>query len=228
MRINSKETMYGQPVLKIREICRQAIREKLWGENQREIIKKVVPILNKSYQMTKKVLEQMIADEYLQITKETFGEEVVIRLQDTAMGRRFGMATADKPITRIKAEKLLSELIERAKMINGDVEQPYIVGRLVVFGSYLSETKLLSDLDIGFKLIQRESGDGFMALNDKQIEINKALGKSFRSYIDQLFYPRKAVVLILKGKVKNLSLHDMDDDAVFTKTESKVVFENKE
>ncbi len=59
------------------------------------------------------------------------------------------------PLTRAEAELLLKNTIEKVSILNDDKESPYIIDKLYVFGSYLSDNKVLGDLDISYDLVVR-------------------------------------------------------------------------
>jgi predicted nucleotidyltransferase len=76
----------------------------------------------------------------------------------TAKGHALEMATAAPPLKKETAERLLAELITRARAINSDSRWAYRVASLVVFGSVVAGKDRLNDVDIGCKLVQRFSG----------------------------------------------------------------------
>ena len=227
MLINPKEILFGQPVLKIREVIRNAMQEKLWGSSQAAVVGKVASILKQPNAVAKQLVEQLKQDDYLSLKKEKFGAESQYELTVTEKGRRFGLATATSPISRQKATKLLNELIERAKAINSNDELVYVVESIRVFGSYLSNKDLLGDLDVGFKLTAKYAGSDFTSHNQKRIDYAKSTGKSFSSFVDEICWPHKEVILMLKNRQKGLSLHNEETDEVFNVTEAKLVYQYK-
>lgn len=136
MQINSKEILFGQPILKIREVVRQAMKGRLWGNSEEEIMARVSSVIKQPEEVAKQLIKQLFEDDYLILTKEEFNDICQYELTDTEKGRRFGIANASKPISRQKATKLLNELIERAKSINENGELIYFVESIKVFGSY--------------------------------------------------------------------------------------------
>jgi len=228
MLINPKEILFGQPILKIREVIRNAMHERLWGSSQAIITGKVANILKQPNSVAKQLIENLIQEDYLILKKEKIGTKFKYELTETENGRRFGIANATSPISRQKATQLLKELIERAKAINSNNELVYFVERISVFGSYLSDKDTLGDLDVGVKLTARYADDNFTLHNQKRIDFAKTIGKSFNSFMDEIFWPHKEVKLMLKNKQKGLSLHDLETDNVFNVTESKIVYQYNE
>ena len=227
MRINSKEKLFGQPILKIREVVRYAMTERLRSIQKAMIFEEVSRILGQSTVVAKTVIEQLIKEEYLVLKKVKYGCSFQYELSETEKGRRFGVATADPPITREKANQLLKELIERAMAINANDDYVCFVERLSVFGSYLSDKTLLSDLDVFFKIAQKYEGDEYREKRDQRVKLAFRSGRTFSNYVEQIYWPEREVLLALKTRKKGLSLHDETSDEVFGKTESKVVYEFK-
>ncbi len=224
MQINSKEILLGQPILKIREVVRQAMKGRLWGKSKEEVPAKVAKVIKQSEAVAKQLIKELIEDDYLILNEENFGEYFQYELKETEKGRRFGIANASKPISRQKATKLLNELIERAKSINENGELIYFVESIKVFGSYLSDKDTLGDLDVGVKLSRKHKPGDFTKHNQKRIALAKANGRQFSNSTEQLHWPHREVMLMLKGKQRGLSLHDEDEDEVFKIIETKLVY----
>ncbi|HET6556977.1 MAG TPA: hypothetical protein VFG54_06650 [Prolixibacteraceae bacterium] len=215
MRINSKEVLYGQPILKIREVVRHTMRPYLTGDSKSELICKVAFILKEPNSVVKEVLELMIQDDYLLLNKERFGGKYRYNLKATLKGRQFGIANASPPLSREKATQLLNELIDRAKAINANEELVFIVESLKVFGSYLTDKEVLGDLDIGFKLRRRYDDDEFKQRSEQRSDLARENGRQFKSWTGELFWSETEVLLMLKNKQRGLSLHNEDSDEVF-------------
>jgi hypothetical protein len=225
MRINPKEKLFSQPILKVREVVRQAMAERLRRPRKSMLFEEVSVILAKTTDVAKAVIEQLIKEEYLVLNKVKYGSTFQYELSETEKGRRFGVATADPLITREKANQLLKELIERAIAINANEAYVCYIERLSVFGSYLSDKRLLGDLDVFFKITRKCEGDEYKKKRDQRIKLAFRLGRVFPNFIEQLYWPEREVLLALKTRKKGLSLHDEAVDEVFEKTESKVVYE---
>jgi predicted nucleotidyltransferase len=225
MRINPKEKLYGQPVLKIREVVRYAMQERLFRRTKALIIEEVSKILIQPKVISKQIIEKLIADEYLVLSKVKYVNFFQYELKETEKGRRFGIATADPAITRQKADALLNELIERAKAINANEDLVYIVERIKVFGSYLSNKDMLGDLDVAVKLTRKYEGNDFTKQNQQRISIALKNGRQFSNYINEIYWPHTEVMLMLKTKKKGLSLHDEDADEIIKKTGNQLVYE---
>jgi predicted nucleotidyltransferase len=227
MRLDPKQEKYGQPVLKIREILRLAMTEKFKAKTKTEILQQISEILQQPKTIAKVVLEQMIKDAYLLQKKKRYAGRFLYELSETDKGRRFGIATANPKISREKADQLLKELIEKVELINENEDLAYLVERVSVFGSYLSDKPMLGDIDVAIKLTRRKQGEEFVELNNKRIALAIEEGRGFSNYVERIFWPHREVILMLKTKKKGLSIHDEENDDVINRTESRKVYEYK-
>lgn len=221
MRINSKEILNGQPILKIRGVVRRAMNQRLWGGSRAEVICKVALILKEPNSVAKEVVKQMIQDDYLLWKKVKIGGNYRYDLEETVKGRQFGIANASPPLSREKATQLLNELIDRAKAINANEELVFIVESIKVFGSYLTDKEVLGDLDVGFKLVRRYHNDQFTQKSDKRTKLAIENGRVFSNWTDKLCWSETEILLMLKNKQRGLSLHNEDSDEVFNVVELK-------
>lgn len=225
MRIHPKDTLFGQPILKIRKVVRFAMDGRLIGAKKQIIIDKVAQILNQPLNTVKEVFELMLKEDYLEIKKEKFSDESYQWIvSETEKGRRLGITNANPPISREKADQLLNELLERVEIIN-NLDLSFKVQSIKIFGSYLSEQAILGDLDIAFKLRRIKPKNKFERKSDERIEIALKNGKRFSNFLEQLYWPEKEVILLLKTKKKGLSLHNEDDDEIAANAEFRLVFE---
>jgi hypothetical protein len=67
----------------------------------------------------------------------------------TIQGNALAMAGFGKPISRKTSDRLVSELLERARAYNANQGKPLFIDALRVFGSYLApQINPLGDVDI--------------------------------------------------------------------------------
>lgn len=225
MHLNPKDKLYGLPILEIRAVVRDSMEERLRGFDKKAIENQVAKRLEKSRPIAAEVMKSLIKDDYLVLEKEKYEDSYLYKLKPTDKGRRFGVALANPPISRQKADQLLKELIERAKIMNASKEYLYRVDSIKVFGSYLSEKAVLGDLDVAVKVSQILEGEEFTKANFKRVELAIKNGKVFRSFIDQISWPYEEVMLMLKSRKKGLSIHDEILEDVIRLTETRTVYE---
>lgn len=115
--------------------------------------------------------------------------------------------------------------MERVEEINTNDYYIYKVSKVVLFGSYIDPEKTdYSDIDIAFELSSKtDDHKEFQRLNDLRIEEAEQAGKTFISFIDQLGYTERIVLLKLKNKSRYISLHRMND-AILKITKTKQVY----
>lgn len=225
MKINPKDTLFKQPILRVRAVIRDAMMERLKSIEKDFIEERVAMLLKQTKPVARKVIKQLEQEGYIVLQKVKYGDIFQYELTETEKGRRFGVATANPAISRLKAEQLLNELIERAKQVNANKELVYFVERIKVFGSYLSGKETLGDLDVAVKLTRKYEGDNFIKENQKRVHLAIRNNRRFSNYTDEIYWPHREVMLMLKTKKKGLSLHDEDSDEVVSKTTTEIVYE---
>ena len=132
--------------------------------------------------------------------------------QRTERGNQLALASA-RPLKRTTAERMLRELLRRAREINRSSTYCYRVGALVVFGSYLDESRdRLGDLDVGY-VMSRRFAPGTTeceAAETRSRERARRAHRTFGSYEDWLGWPEREFLLALKGRTQGLSLHNYE------------------
>ena len=225
MRINSKQLLFGYPILKIREVIRYAMTGRLSGIGENGIIKEIATVLACAVKDAKLVFEQLINEEYLIFEKKKIGSTLYHEVTETEKGRRLGVTRANPPITRAKADLLLAELLERVEKVNSNSDLAYKVENVKVFGSYLSGQEILGDIDVAVKLEKRVTGGEFKSKSEERIQLAYKNGRTFSNFLDQLDWSRREVMLQLGPRKKGLSLHYDGEDEVLNRTETKTVFQ---
>jgi predicted nucleotidyltransferase len=141
----------------------------------------------------------------------------------TAKGHALAMATAAPPLKRQTAERLLAELIRRARAINSDSRWAYRVASLVVFGSVVAGKERPNDVDVGCKLVQRFSGKRQQALEERRRGLK---GTRFANIVECAAWPKIKVLKELKSRSRGLSIHEFTDWMV-KKTDHRIVFSDE-
>jgi hypothetical protein len=68
---------------------------------------------------------------------------------------------------------------------------------------------MLSDLDVAFDLKRRIDGDNeYLAAREVYVKKAKASGRTFSTFVDELYWPRVEVQMKLKGRSPVISLHE--------------------
>jgi len=122
----------------------------------------------------------------------------------TTKGLALAQASAARPLHRKTVQRRLHELIERMVQANRD-ERFYVgVQQAVVFGSYLSATERLGDLDVHYTTYRKiEDGTEFMRVTG---EAARASGRHFSTIVDELYWPEDELRKFLKNRSRVYSL----------------------
>jgi hypothetical protein len=94
--------------------------------------------------------------------------------------------------------------------------------QLHVFGSHLSDSPDLGDLDLVVEVEQRPGVNSIVEASKARFQ---ASGRTARSYPEELMYGRTEVMRFVKGRSPYLSLHDRNELTEGGATAAKVVFE---
>jgi hypothetical protein len=125
----------------------------------------------------------------------------------TVRGGALANASFLKPMTRDKAQSLLQGVLARANSYNADPTKPMWVQRIAVFGSFLDRDAVdFGDLDLQVELVDRPADD----LVESKLAYARASGRSFSTFMDQLFWAEKEARQVLKNRSGYISIHTED------------------
>jgi predicted nucleotidyltransferase len=128
----------------------------------------------------------------------------------TMNGHALQMTNFVSRINRSKAEALLTGALERVAEINRKAELLHWVTEVRVFGSYLTDTDDLGDLDLAIKM-EQHAFDKTEDWAEARKKLAKESGKHFGSWHDMLDYPELQVRRIIKNRSPYISLHDTSE-----------------
>lgn len=123
----------------------------------------------------------------------------------TESGHALAMATAARPLRRGTAERLIEEVIERARMVNQDNGLAYRVQRLIVFGSFLNGAERPNDVDVACSLGTRFDGEEQRVLEDQR----RKLKGWFTNTSELAAWPKLEVLRKLKARSRGLSIQEL-------------------
>ena len=210
MRLTRKQTICNIPILKIRDYFDHIRPAKISPDMIREHFE-----LN--LEQTDELIQELLNNEYIEPSEGKY--------QLTIKGHALCVARYTSPLNKAKADKLFKEFMERVEEVNTNEYYLYKVSKIVLFGSYIDPEKTdYSDIDIAFELSPKiKNHKEFDRLNDLRLAEAEAAGKTFTSFIDQIGYTERVVILKLKNKSRYISLHRMDD-AILKITKTKQVY----
>jgi hypothetical protein len=129
--------------------------------------------------------------------------------RNTMAGNALANAIATPPISRTDADRLLKEFLIRVGIVNGDKSWLYRVGKVVIFGSYLSNQEWVGDIDLAIQLDRRpEFAECWPEALLAKAEDAANRGRRFGGFLERLAWPETEVKRFLRGGVRSLSLHD--------------------
>ena len=135
----------------------------------------------------------------------------------TIQGNALAMASFGKPISRKAADRLVAELLDRARAYNADPAKPNFIDALRVFGSYLDpQVHLLGDVDIELTYGRRITDPKMLSA------YARSSGRSFNTYIDQLMWPLTELVQHLKKRSAFINI--TTEDITHITDRSKIIY----
>lgn len=207
MRIRSDERIAGYPAVQVRQLMRETVGRSISHRYVREI-------LSCSNSRAARVLNEL--------EKAGFIESMRGYWEATTKGSALAMATAAPPLTRETADRLVAELVQRARYLNADDRWAYRVRVLIVFGSYTRGADRPNDVDVACELRPRWSGEKQLRMEQERRD-NR--GGRFRNICQWATWPKLEVIRYLRARARGLSIHELDD--WIKSNEHIVVFEDR-
>jgi len=218
MRVQPDDLIAGLPAKLIRKLLRH--------NRQFLSVADVTNVLGLGDEDAARLLKNLETQKFIKKNASAPGVEKT--WQHTIKGGALSNALFSAPVTRLKAESALSGLMDRVKEVNGDRRLLFRVRRVVVFGSFLSESATVGDLDISIDLIPKESNRSkhreLILAHANAAELN---GRQFQNIIERLDFAAQEVRSYLKGRSRIIQLTDCND-GVLEIAENRVLYEDPE
>lgn len=194
MQIDSRATIEGVPLTVIRTLFRRA------GLEGALTVDFVRGTLHMSEPKAEALLEASMKAGFLKREKGS-------RWQLTTAGIRLRGSTAAKPLLRRTAKRLLDDLLQRIAALNEDPHFLARVEKAIVFGSYLSGSDRLGDVDVAVHFVPRSPDPKrHREANDRRVAEEEQKGRRFRTFLDQAFWWEQEAMLFLRNRRRGLSL----------------------
>lgn len=159
-------------------------------------------------EQTERLINEMAMLELIEPTT-MFNNEVTFEVAER--GLALANATAAKPIYRRTAERVLREFMDRVNTVNASKEYAFRITSVVLFGSMLSCSDRLGDVDVAIDLKPRISDPiRRRQFCDRRRRFAQEQGRTFSSPTSCALWPRDEVLLRLKARSRSLSLHGFD------------------
>ena len=193
MRIQADQDIVGFPALQVRQLFRETVDRPITLRHVKEILKC-------SDSSARQVMRKLEA--------EGFAQSAQGHLEPSTKGNALAMATATLPLRRETADRLISEVVERARAVNRDGKWAYRIARVVIFGSCVRGAERPNDVDIACELVPRFKCE---EQRFKEQVRRDARDQAFRNTAQWASWPRLEVLRFLKGRARGLSIHELDD-----------------
>jgi predicted nucleotidyltransferase len=203
MRIDLNDTISDIPVRRIRKMLKKS--RVLSIESVREE-------LEISEKQAADLLDELISRELIRPDSEMAQHSETPYWRTTINGNAFAMAKAGKPIVRKSAEEIFTRFMERVREVCANPYYLYKVKTVVLFGSYLSDSSTMNDIDIAIEVVPKETNtERFGELLEQRREFLLQEGKHPNSILEYASLPQIEVYRFLKSRSRALSLHDISD-----------------
>jgi predicted nucleotidyltransferase len=128
----------------------------------------------------------------------------------TLTGRALAAATAAKPLLAKTAERLVNDVLARARLANEADAFAYCVELIAIFGSVASGKERPNDVDIACKLVPRWDDDEELQMAHENLRRACKRGR-FANTLEWAYWPQMEVLRYLKNRSKTLSIHSFDE-----------------
>lgn len=162
------------------------------------------------------LVEALIADSL--IAQVLDGDPDAPRYELTIKGRALGMARAAKPIRRATAERLVAEFLRRVEEVNEAPDLLFWVDEAVVFGSFVTDSPTLGDVDVAVIYARRIGPTLWTTRSKQRVAMAQSNGRWFRGIIDKIQWPQREVELRLRKGSGALHIHDLRIEGKFIET----------
>lgn len=218
MRIQSDDVIAGFPAKQIRKLLRQSALSLSVDE--------ATKILDLNERSALKLLNDLEKQGFIE--KNAFAPEPDKNWKNTIKGGALSKALFSAPVSRRAAEQKLSEFMDRVREVNEAGRFLYRVRKVVLFGSFLTESSTVGDLDIAIELVPKEPDSRkhseLILAHANAADLN---GKCFQNFVHRLDFAAQEVRSYLKGRSRIIQLTDCGD-GVLKIAKSRVLYESPE
>ncbi len=215
MHIDPSSTIAGVPALKVRDFLRRDGDGLLRADHMAARLK---IDLVKANAVLDELMNRRMAE---RVPDGKRGEDL---FQLTLLGRSFSLASGGRPLSRSTAQRKVNELLQRVAKINEGDHFLYVVRRVLVFGSFLSDSQTLNDVDVAVELTPRHGDKQVQrAHEDKRISHAIDTGRRFSNFLQQICWPQHETLLFLKSRSRAIALHTTDD-AILKQAKARQIY----
>jgi DNA-binding MarR family transcriptional regulator len=216
MRLDRKGIIGGQPIKQVRDFLRRY-------RDDRPAPDAVMEFFDADHDAANAIIGGMIERGLIAEAPEPWDRRPVVYAV-TELGVRFAAASLLKPISRPKADRIVSDLLARVEDVNARDDLTHFVGEVRAFGSYTTDAPEVGDIDLAISLVAKPPPSG-KKFTEWHLERARQSGRVFGSYIDELFFSQNEVRRLIKGRNQYVSIHPMSDLAEL-KVESRALYKS--
>ncbi len=216
MRIRPDDLVVGFSAKQIRKLLRQS--------DQFLSVDDVTKVLGLKGEIALRLLKTL--ERQGVIERNTSAPDPNKNWKHTIKGGALSNALFSSPVSRRNAERALNEFMDRVREVNETSRFLFRVRKVVLFGSFLTESSTLGDLDVAIDLVPKEA-DARRHSELALAHANSAAqrGRRFQNFVQRLDFPAQEVRSYLKARSRIIQLTDCNDGAL-TMAESRVLYES--
>jgi len=198
MIVRPDQVIAGRPAKDIRKLLREIHHLQVSSAYIRDV-------LRCSMDEAKQVLSALEREGYLSRAGRHEGHDLY---ETTLKGNQLAGANL-RPISRATAERTLRAFMQRVGAVNSNPDYLETITGVIVFGSFLSPSEELGDVDVGIEIERKPMGDEvFMQLAEARRQLAQERGRRFRNLSEWVTWPTTEMWLFLKSRARQLSIHD--------------------
>lgn len=216
MNIDSRTTIAGLPAMNARKLV-----SSIPFETNGFSIRCFANRFKISHEIAKTRIEAFESEGYFEKVRDDGNKT---RWQLTMKAATLAQASAAKKVKRATADKHYQAFLQRVHEINCNDSYLYRVTKVALFGSYLSGTGPVSDIDLFIWVSSKPKFDtDFTITREQRTKEMLAEGRRFRDLSEALHWPELDVRKYLKNGSRVISIQRHNEG--YEQFEHKVVFE---
>lgn len=146
------------------------------------------------------------------------------RWQLTMKAATLAQASAAKKVKRATADKHYQAFLQRVHEINFNDSYLYQVTKVALFGSYLTEANLVSDIDLFIWVSCKPKFDtDFTIIREQRTKEMLSEGRRFKNLSEEMHWPELDVRKYLKNGSRVISIQGHNEG--YEQSEHEIVFE---
>lgn len=153
---------------------------------------------------SKTLLQELKHHGFIERISEKHKAEWTITVKGISLSR----ASAAGKVRRSTADKALSDVLARINEINSRPDVLDDIAAVVVFGSFLTDSETIGDLDLAVKLRDRYPRDG--QWSNRVLAYAANSGRSFSNLTEKLAWHQSEIYQLIKARKRTISVQPWD------------------